>query len=106
MSWRRPPEARWRMTTIESLSRSAPERPVRDATVAPERRGLSTLISSKIADHHRERLAVVYVRQSTPQQMIEHRESLARQYALTEHAFALGWASERVLVIDEDLGLS
>jgi hypothetical protein len=62
--------------------------------------------SSKITDAHRAKLAVVYVRQATPQQVIENRESLARQYALADHAISLGWPTERVLVIDEDLGLS
>jgi DNA invertase Pin-like site-specific DNA recombinase len=62
--------------------------------------------SPKISDAHRAKLAVVYVRQSTPQQVIENRESLARQYALADHACSLGWPTERVLVIDEDLGLS
>jgi DNA invertase Pin-like site-specific DNA recombinase len=62
--------------------------------------------SPKISDAHRAKLAVVYVRQSTPQQVIENRESLARQYALANHARSLGWTTERVLVIDEDLGLS
>lgn len=64
------------------------------------------LISTKVHERHQARLAIVYVRQSTPQQMIEHRESLARQYALTDYALALGWSSERVLTIDEDLGRS
>ena len=41
-----------------------------------------------------------------PQQVVENRESLARQYALADHARALGWPAERVLVIDEDLGQS
>ena len=62
--------------------------------------------SSKISDAHRAKLAVVYVRQLTPQQVAENRESLARQYALADHAISLGWPTERVLVIDEDLGLS
>jgi DNA invertase Pin-like site-specific DNA recombinase len=48
----------------------------------------------------------VYVRQSTAQQVAENRESLARQYALADHAISMGWRTERVLVIDEDLGLS
>ncbi len=64
------------------------------------------LESAKIADAHRAKLAVVYVRQSTPQQVVENRESLSRQYALADHARSLGWPPERVLVIDEDLGLS
>jgi hypothetical protein len=60
----------------------------------------------KIGVAHRAKLAVVNVRQSTPQQVIENRESLAMQYALADHAISLGWPTERVLVIDEDLGLS
>src|SRR5436309_13143195 len=64
------------------------------------------LESGKITAAHRAKLAVVYVRQSPPQQVAENRESLARQYALADHARALGWPAERVLVIDEDLGLS
>ena len=67
---------------------------------------LKRLASTKVHERHLERLAIVYVRQSTPQQMVEHRESLARQYALSDYAVALGWCSPRVLTIDEDLGKS
>jgi DNA invertase Pin-like site-specific DNA recombinase len=56
----------------------------------------------KITPVHRERLAVVYVRQSTLQQVREHQESTRLQYGLVERAVVLGWAQERVLVIDED----
>jgi DNA invertase Pin-like site-specific DNA recombinase len=62
--------------------------------------------AAKVRGTHRDRLAVVYVRQSTPQQVAEHKESLARQYALTGTAAALGWPADRVLVIDHDLGQS
>lgn len=62
--------------------------------------------SVKITAAHRAKLAVVYVRQSTAQQVTENRESLARQYALGDHARGLGWPADRVLVIDDDLGLS
>lgn len=62
--------------------------------------------STKICSQHRERAAIVYVRQSTPQQVIEHQESRQRQYDLAAHAVALGWSQQRVLVIDEDQGLS
>jgi DNA invertase Pin-like site-specific DNA recombinase len=58
--------------------------------------------SSKIRQYHLDRLAIVYVRQSSLQQVHEHQESRARQYALVDHAVALGWAKERVLLIDED----
>ena len=62
--------------------------------------------SEKLQAHHLERLAIVYVRQSTLQQVVEHQESTRIQYGLTERAQALGWHSERVLTIDEDLGKS
>jgi DNA invertase Pin-like site-specific DNA recombinase len=64
------------------------------------------LRSSKIQDLHLDRLAVVYVRQSDPQQVLNHRESRERQYALADHAVALGWPTARVLVIDDDQGQS
>jgi hypothetical protein len=64
------------------------------------------LRSSKIQDYHLNRLAVVYVRQSSPQQILDHRESRERQYALRDHAAALGWREERILVIDDDQGKS
>ena len=62
--------------------------------------------SSKVLSDHLDKLAVVYVRQSSPQQVLENRESTARQYAFAEHAVGLGWPRERVLIIDEDLGKS
>lgn len=66
----------------------------------------SAFHSSKIQREHLEKLAIVYVRQSSPRQVMEHRESRERQYALVELAKRLGWRSERVLVIDEDQGQS
>ena len=62
--------------------------------------------SAKIQATHRQRLAVVYVRQSTPQQVSTNTESTARQYALVQRAEELGWPAHRVLVIDEDQGRS
>lgn len=61
---------------------------------------------SKIQGYHRDRLAVVYVRQSTVQQRERHQESTRLQYGLVERALTLGWARQRILVIDEDLGRS
>lgn len=55
---------------------------------------------------HLQRLAYLYVRQSTLQQVLEHTESTTRQYALRERALALGWPAERIHVIDQDLGQS
>ena len=62
--------------------------------------------SIKVGPRHLERLAVVYVRQSTPQQVLDHKESTARQYALADRAVALGWVRDRVITIDDDLGKS
>lgn len=63
-------------------------------------------LPTKVTADHLQRLAIVYVRQSTPQQVLEHRESTARQYALAQRAVMLGWSRERVEVIDEDQGQS
>jgi DNA invertase Pin-like site-specific DNA recombinase len=64
------------------------------------------LRSPKIQPWHLDRLAVVYVRQSSVQQVLENRESTERQYALVDRAVACGWPKDRVLVIDEDQGKS
>jgi DNA invertase Pin-like site-specific DNA recombinase len=66
----------------------------------------SGLASEKIRREHRERLAIVYVRQSTVQQIERHQESTRLQYALVDRAFQLGWARENIVVIDDDLGRS
>ena len=63
-------------------------------------------LGSKVGDRHLARLAVVYVRQSTRQQVADHSESTRLQYGLVERAVGLGWQASRVLVIDEDLGKS
>ena len=60
----------------------------------------------KIQPWHHDRLAAVYVRQSTAAQVADHAESTRLQYGLAERAVTLGWARSRVLVIDEDLGHS
>ena len=62
--------------------------------------------STAVTAYHLRRLACLYVRQSSLQQVQDHQESTARQYALKRRALALGWAAERIMVIDEDLGLS
>jgi excisionase family DNA binding protein len=62
--------------------------------------------SPKLRAWHLDRSAVVYVRQSTPQQVNDHHESTARQYALADRAVELGWPREHVLIIDDDLGKS
>lgn len=61
---------------------------------------------SKIKPSHLQRAAYVYIRQSSPGQVEHNRESTARQYALADRAYQLGWRKEQVVTIDEDLGLS
>jgi DNA invertase Pin-like site-specific DNA recombinase len=61
---------------------------------------------SRITPEHLRRDAVVYVRQSTPGQVLNHRESTDRQYKLSDTAVDLGWSRDNVRVIDEDLGKS
>jgi DNA invertase Pin-like site-specific DNA recombinase len=60
--------------------------------------------AAKIQRTHQERLACVYIRQSTPGQVQHHHESTERQYQLRERAIALGWPPTGVEVIDEDQG--
>src|SRR5438270_7511201 len=60
----------------------------------------------KIRGRHLDRLAIVYVRQSTPHQVADHRESADLQYQLQQRAVGLGWAETRVVVIDDDQGIS
>jgi DNA invertase Pin-like site-specific DNA recombinase len=60
----------------------------------------------KITPRHRERRACVYVRQSTAKQVRQNRAGQANQYALVERAQALGWVTERIQLIDDDLGQS
>jgi DNA invertase Pin-like site-specific DNA recombinase len=71
---------------------------------------LTAASHDRIRPKHRDRLAVVYIRQSTPQQVERHQESGRLQYALVDamvdHARALGWPQENILVIDEDQGHS
>jgi DNA invertase Pin-like site-specific DNA recombinase len=60
----------------------------------------------KVTAQHHGRLAIVYVRQSTPQQVERHQESTRLQYALVDRAADLGWERGRIIVIDDDLGRS
>src|ERR1700739_996854 len=61
---------------------------------------------AKITASHLARHAVVYLRQSSAAQVEHNRESTERQSALASKARELGWPAERIVVIDEDLGLS
>lgn len=61
---------------------------------------------SKVQDHHRERSAAIYIRQSTMGQVRHHQESTERQYAFKARAQELGWPAESVQILDADLGQS
>jgi DNA invertase Pin-like site-specific DNA recombinase len=60
----------------------------------------------KISQRHRDRLVLVYLRQSTMAQVRDHTESTMRQYALADAAVVLGWDRSQVAVLDGDLGRS
>jgi DNA invertase Pin-like site-specific DNA recombinase len=91
------------MTTPDSRGEG---RDNRAAPTAPSASTFGLRSTSKIRDLHLNRLAMVYVRQSSPQQVLENRESRERQYALAQFAQRLGWPVERVVIIDEDQGHS
>jgi DNA invertase Pin-like site-specific DNA recombinase len=61
---------------------------------------------ARITTAHLSRQAIVYLRQSSAAQVEHNRESTERQYALVSRARDLGWPEDRIVVIDEDLGLS
>jgi len=62
--------------------------------------------STKIADTHRQRMAVVYIRQSDPKQVLNNRESGYNQRALQVRLRELGWPANRIQLLDEDQGRS
>lgn len=59
-----------------------------------------------IRPDHLDRLAFIYVRQSSLAQVLQNTASTARQYDLVQRALDLGWPRERVFVIDQDQGQS
>ena len=73
-----------------------------DHNAGSPRQAVANLISPKLKKIHFDRLAIVYVRQSSPHQVREHRESTALQYALVDRAIELGFHPSQVIVIDED----
>ena len=60
--------------------------------------------SELVTQSHLSRKAIIYIRQSTPSQMITNQESLRLQYALKKRAMELGWSENKIQVIDHDLG--
>ena len=61
---------------------------------------------SKIEDQHLAKQAYVYLRQSTPGQVLHNQESTERQYALKDKALDLGWSPSAIRTLDGDLGTS
>ena len=64
------------------------------------------MTSELVTARHLGRKAVIYIRQSTPQQVLSNQESLRLQYALQQRAQDLGWRDTDIEVIDSDLGRS
>jgi len=67
---------------------------------------MSAETNPKVTKDHLQRKAYLYIRQSSPQQVRENQESTHRQYALQQRAIELGWPSGRIVVIDNDQGLT
>jgi len=63
-------------------------------------------MNSKITEQHQSKPAYIYLRQSTPAQVLPHQESTERQYALRQKALELGWSEATVRTLDRDLGIS
>ena len=89
------------MSDHDATGRSPGERPLPQSQA-----GVLARRSTPLSDRHLSKLAIVYVRQSSTQQIFDHKESRARQYALADYAATLGWPPERIVVIDEDQGRS
>jgi DNA invertase Pin-like site-specific DNA recombinase len=86
------------------MSSPEPTRPPTPAPAPAPRQAAPP--SPKIRDTHLDRNALVYVRQSSPQQIINNKESTNLQYGLEGRAALLGWPKARILVVDEDQGKS
>jgi len=63
-------------------------------------------MNDKVSPAHLERSAIVYVRQSSPQQVRHHHEGRRLQYAMKNELVALGWPAAKIEVIDDDLGVT
>ncbi len=62
--------------------------------------------SELVTPQHLTRTALIYIRQSTPHQVLTNHESLTLQYALHQRALSLGWRADDIQIIDADLGLT
>ena len=89
--------ASWRALPLRGITAMTAVHPARRSTMS---------IADKVQSLDCDRLAIVYVRQSTLQQVERHQELTRLQYGLVERALQFGWIRERVVVIDDDLGRS
>src|SRR5215212_2668297 len=64
------------------------------------------MTSDLVMPRHLCRKALIYIRQSTPHQVLSNQESLRLQYALEQRARSLGWRPDDIEVVDADLGLT
>ena len=64
------------------------------------------IASELVTPFHLTRKAIIYIRQSTPHQVLSNQESLHLQYALEQRALGLGWRPEDIEIVDADLGLT
>jgi len=94
------------MSAAEIPPMPAPPTPPSRPAAATIPAHLTASGTAKIRDQHLARKAIVYIRQSSAQQVAENKESTARQYALADVAVALGWPRDRVEIIDRDQGHS
>ena len=62
--------------------------------------------SELVSQMHLQRKALIYIRQSTPHQVLSNQESLRLQYALQQRAIDLGWRPQDIEIIDADLGMT
>lgn len=65
-----------------------------------------TVDREKVRAEHQQRLAFVYVRQSSARQVRNHLESQRLQYGFADQAAALGWVRDRIIVVDEDQAIA
>jgi DNA invertase Pin-like site-specific DNA recombinase len=62
--------------------------------------------SELVQPRHLDRKAIIYIRQSSPHQVLSNQESLRLQYALKQRALNLGWQTDNIAIIDADLGIT
>jgi DNA invertase Pin-like site-specific DNA recombinase len=61
---------------------------------------------TKVTPHHTQRVAYVYIRQSSPGQVLHHKESQINQARIADYAIALGWTTDQIRILTSDQGLT